>query len=180
MDLYRAVERFAKEVKRTKPDTREFEWSDIEADIQERGEDKDEDFKLHGPWKKFVRNQDGLKVYAVDGKWIRDNLSVIFGHGGHMYVHEFIPEDEIWIVTHHWDENPHSKCSCVKGNKPVSQEYFDSCTVHEIEERKRMKEEEPYWKAHNESLDEERDLGLLKNPDKDTGTTPIPKDWPGF
>jgi len=175
MDLQRAVEIFVRAVK----DPRKFEWSELEADIQERGDDKDEKFTPKGPWKKFVRKQDGFKIYAVDGKWVRDNLSVIFGHGGHGYVHEFIPVDEIWCATHHYHENEWSHCGCNKGNEPVSKEYFDSCVVHEIEEFNRMKgQKEPYWEAHNEALEKEKELGLLKNPNGDSGRSKIPKSWP--
>jgi len=178
MDLYKAIEIFAAATKKLK-DPRKCEWSELEADIQERGNDKDETLKLDGPWKKFVREQDGFKVYAVDGKWIRDNLSVIFGHGGHGYVHEFIPTDEIWCATHHYNENKNSHCGCNKGNQPVSREYFDSCVAHEIEECKRMKnKKEPYWPAHNEALEKERELGLLEDPEGDSGKEKIPKSWP--
>ena len=177
LDIYTAAEMFAQAAKIPKDD-RDFEWSELEADIQDRGKNKDDDFHPKGEWKKFVRNQDGFKVYAVDGKWVRDNLSVIFGHGGHGYVHEFIPLDEIWCGTHHWDENEWSKCDCDKGNEPVSKEYFDSCVAHEIAEFEEMKNDgEPYWPSHQKALDVEEELGLLKDPEGDSGDTELPKSW---
>jgi hypothetical protein len=143
-------------------DHRDKLWAKLEADIQARGRKKDSKFRLSGPWKRFVRNQDGFKVYAVDGKWVRNNLSVIFGHGGHGLVHEFIPMDEIWIGTHHYHENPWSECDCGKGkNAKVSKAYFDSCTAHEIAEHLEMKKGKPYWVAHQLAIEEERKLGLL-------------------
>jgi hypothetical protein len=161
-------------------DERELEMSELEADIQSRADDKEEGFALNGDWKKFIRKQDGFEIFAVDGKWVRDNLSVIFGHGGHGYVHEFIPLNEIWVATHHYDDNKWNKCECDKGNKPVSQEYFDSCVAHEIAERKMMEKDKPYWAAHQKALGVEEELGLLSDPDGDSGKSEIPSSWPGF
>jgi hypothetical protein len=172
MDLCTAIEIFARVV-----DNREFEWSDLEADVQSRGDEKS-DLRLSGDWKKFVRKQKGFKIFAVDGTWVRNNLSVIFGHGGHGYVHEFIPLDEIWVATHHYNENEHSKCGCDKGNQPVSREYFDSCVAHEIEEFDLMKDDgKPYWPAHQKALETEEELGLLKTPNGDSGKSKIPSSW---
>ncbi len=154
-------------MKQTPKDKRDKLWAEIELDIQKRGWSKDKKLKLSGKWKKFVRKQDGFKVYAVDGTWIRNNLSVIFGHGGHGLVHEFIPLDEIWISTHHYSETKWNKCNCnnIKKNQKVSKEYFDSTTVHEITEFKEMKKGKPYWTAHNIALEKEKKLGLLPDPD---------------
>lgn len=142
-------------------------WAELEADIQDRGNKKDNKFILNGKWKKFVRIQDGFKIFAVDGAWIRNNLSVIFGHGGHGYVHEFIPLDEIWIGTHHFHENKWNQCGCsnVKKNQKFSKNYFASCAIHEISEFKEMKKGKPYWIAHQIALDKERGAGLLPDPD---------------
>jgi hypothetical protein len=88
-------------------DTRILHWIDLESDIASRAKKKDRRFVLSGKWKKFVRKEKRLKIYAVDGEWVRNNLSIIFGHGGHGYVHEFIPLDEIWVATHHFP-----RCGC--------------------------------------------------------------------
>lgn len=116
---------------------------------------------------KFVRKQDGIKIYAVDSTWIRNNLSVIFGHGGHGFVHEFIPLVEIWITTHHFHENKWNNCGCknVKKNQKISKKYFDSCAIHEITEFYKMKKGKPFWTAHQTALDKEREIGLLPDPD---------------
>ncbi len=150
-------------MKSSSKDPRDKLWSTLEADIQSRGSRKDRYFQLSGPWKRFVRNQDGLKVYTVDGTWIRNNLSVIFGHGGHGLVHEFIPLDEVWIGTHHYDENTWCVCACKIGakNRKVSKAFFESCTVHEIAEYFEMKKGKPYWAAHRFALQKERELGFL-------------------
>jgi hypothetical protein len=98
---------------------------------------------------------------------------VIFNHGGHGFVHEFIPADEIWIATNHHDEGKNSSCGCGKGNSKVSKEYFDSCVEHEIEEFKHMKKGKPYKPAHQKALDAEKNLGLLKSMVGDSGSTPL-------
>jgi len=89
-------------------------WAEIELDIQKRGNRKDKKFILSGKWKKFVKMQNGFKLFSVDGKWIRDNLSISFNHGGHGLVHEFIPLDEIWVDEYHHN------CDCRKENKFLS------------------------------------------------------------
>lgn len=152
--------------KKTPLDKRDKLWSKIEADIASRIKDKDKKFILKGRWKKFVRKQVNFKIYAVDGLWVRNNLSIIFGHGGHAYVHEFIPLDEIWIATHHYHDNKWSHCGCnnVKKNQAVSKNYFDSTVIHEITEFKEMQKGSTFWKAHNIALDKERELGLLPDP----------------
>lgn len=147
--------------KKYKKDTRSKFWAKLELEIQKRGNKKDKTFVLSGKWKGFVRKQDGFKVYAVDVDWVKNNLSVIFNHGGHGYVHEFIPKNEIWISTNHFDG-----CDCknvVKGQR-VSKNYFDSCVIHEITEFKEMKKGKSYWEAHQIALQKEIDIGLLKDP----------------
>lgn len=156
-------------MKKIPKDNRGKFWAEIEADIQTRGDKKDKKFAFEGKWKKFIRTQDGFKIFAVESTWVRNNLSVIFGHGGHGYVHEFIPPDEIWITTHHFHENKWSECGCknIKANQLVSKEYFDSCVIHEIMEFKEMTKGKPYWTAHNIALDKEREAGLLPDPNTD-------------
>ena len=133
-----------------------------ERQKRERAVRKDAAFVLSGPWKRFVREQDGFSVFAVDGEWVRNNLEVIFGAGGHGYVHEFIPLGEIWVSTHHYDG-----CGCdnLKSiDQPVSQQYFDSTVIHEITEFGEMKGGKTFWEAHQIALDKEREVGILKDP----------------
>ena len=148
-----------------KKDNRDKLWRELELKIQKRARKKDKKFILSGKWKKFIRIQDGLKIYAVDGEWVRNNISVIFGHGGHGYVHEFIPNDEIWIGTRHFEG-----CDCenlVKKEQKVSQKYFDSTVIHEITEFKEMKKGRSYWKAHQIALRKEIEIGILKDPHRE-------------
>jgi hypothetical protein len=150
-------------------DKRTLSWNALEKEVQHHGLMKDAAFRLEGPWKTFVREQDGLRVFAVDGTWIRNNLSVIFGHGGHGFAHEFIPFDEIWIGTHHYGGSLFNSCSCDISypNQPVSQAYFDSTALHEIVERKEMERDIEYWPAHQTALEAERVAGYLPDPYSD-------------
>jgi len=95
-----------------KEDRRIIAEAEMEEKIQSLALKKDSKFKLEGPWKKFRGKRSGQKVYAVDFAWVYSNLSVLFHHGGHGYVHEFIPLDEIWVSYNH-----HSSCKCKKIRK---------------------------------------------------------------
>ncbi len=153
-------------MKKCPKDVRKLTWHGIEQEIQRKSTKKDKTFILKGPWKKFTRKQGAFSVYAVDGNWVRCNLSVIFGHGGHEFVHEFIPHNEIWIATHHYSGSDFNSCGCdnlKKQNQPVSQSYFDSTTIHEITECVEMKKGKSYWESHHIALDKEREVGLLGN-----------------
>ncbi len=146
---------------RFKKDIRDKLWEQLERDIQKRGNKKDKKFILNGKWKKFIRKQNRFKIYAVDHEWVSNNLSVIFGHGGHGYVHEFIPHNEIWIATRHFDG---CDCKNTKNGRKVSQSYFNSTIIHEITEFKLMKKGMIYWRAHQIALQKEIEIGFLKDP----------------
>lgn len=152
--------------KKFKKDTRDKLWAKLESEIQSRADKKDKNFVLSGKWKKFVRRQENFKIYVVDGKWVRNNLSVIFAHGGHGYVFEFIPKNEIWVSTHHPNETRWSRCKCklLKKGQRLSKNFFDSTVIHEITEFKEMKKGKIYYQAHQIALQKEKEMGLLKNP----------------
>lgn len=130
----------------------------LEKDIQYRALFKDKKFRLEGSWKVFIRYQKGFKIYAVVGEWVRSNLSVIFGHGGHGYVHEFIPLNEVWVdVEHH--RNSHYDCGCSKryrGGK-VSEHFFNEVVRHEIVEAIEMAKGKRFWLAHQIALKKEKE-----------------------
>lgn len=144
---------------------RDRTWPLLEKEIQVRARKKDKKFILTGKWKKFIRNQQGYKVYSVDGKWIRINLSVIFGHGGHGFVHEFIPLNEIWVATHHVNEGRSmiSQCVCKlkKRGQRLSKNYFDSCVIHEITECEAMKKGKTFFESHQIAIKKEEEIGLI-------------------
>jgi hypothetical protein len=146
------------------PDNRDPYWHDIEAIIQAQAPEKDPQFILDGSWKQFVRKQDELHIYRVSGHWMRRNLLASWNHGGHGYVCEFIPLNEIWISNTH-----PLKCACsgVNENREISARYFESCTLHEISERELMsKDGLNYWEAHHIAMQKEVEAGFL--PDGNT------------
>lgn len=143
-------------------------WADLEREIARVGAKKDKRFFLRGTWKTFVRKSGGFKVYAVDGTWIRRNLCVYFGHGGHGLVHEFIPLNEIWVSTHHYADGVTeiTRCICKRRSprQKASQACFDSTVLHEIEEHRLMRRGMAYWPAHKKAEEKERAAGLLADP----------------
>ncbi len=149
------------------PELRVVYMMHMEEEIQRRAKKKDTGFILSGRWKKFVRKQNGFSIYAVNGEWIRNNLSIFFGHGGHGLVHEFIPLDEIWMSTRHY-----KGCGCnnkkTDGQK-ISQEFFDSSVVHEITEFRAMERGKSFLEAHERALYKEMKLGLLPDPYTEVG-----------
>ena len=149
-------------------DKRDKTWSILEKEIQLGAKNKDGSFALAGKWKKFAGAEKGYKIFSVDNRWIKNNLCVYFGHGGHGMVHEFIPLDEIWISSHHYKEgrNYVSDCPCKirkKGLK-VSRNFFRSTVLHEITECEEMKKGRNYWKSHHKALEKEKESGLLPHP----------------
>jgi hypothetical protein len=142
-------------------DNRERLWSNLERDTQRRAFHKDKRFVLSGNWKKFIKKQYGYKVYRVNGEWVRNNLSIIFGHGGHGFAHEFIPVNEIWISDKHW-----KNCGCnnVRKDFKMSKKYFDSTALHEIIEAKEMKKGKIFWRAHQLAVKAEIGAGILEDP----------------
>jgi hypothetical protein len=52
---------------------------------------------LDGVYIKPILSNDNIEVWRVDGKKIRQSLSVDFTLGGHDKVYHFIPKNEIWI-----------------------------------------------------------------------------------
>jgi hypothetical protein len=152
-------------------DRRNEMWRRMEKEIYSGARRKDKLFILSGKWKKFVRKQSGYKIYRVDGSWVRHNLLFYFGHGGHGFVHEFIPTGEIWVSSHHPYEGKGSMANCVcklhkKGQK-MSDNYFNSTTLHELTECNQMKNGKTYWAAHNIALKVEHKAGLVKDPYSD-------------
>jgi len=149
-------------------DNRPKLWAQLEKKIQSNAKYKDKFFILAGKWKRFIRYENGYKIFSVDAEWIRKNLCIYFGHGGHGSVHEFIPLNEIWIASHHYNKGEDSlfNCHCKtrkKGQK-VSKKYFNSTVIHEITECKKMEKGKSYWESHQIALKKEKQAGLLINP----------------
>lgn len=76
---------------------RETKIADVEKAIASRWHRKDPEFYIGGLKRQSAGYFAGFSVLRVNSEWIRDNLDVTFGSGGHGLVHTFIPLTEIWI-----------------------------------------------------------------------------------
>jgi hypothetical protein len=81
-------------------------------------------------WKKL---ENGVGVWIVNGRLVRSAFDIDFTAGGHDYVYEFVPEDEVWI------------------DDDIEEQERGYVLLHELHERNRMAAGSPYSKAHEES-----------------------------
>jgi hypothetical protein len=81
-------------------------------------------------WKKL---ENGVSVWIVNGRLVRSAFDIDFTEGGHDYVYEFVPENEIWI------------------DDDIEEKERGYVLLHELHERNRMAGGWPYNKAHAES-----------------------------
>ncbi len=81
-------------------------------------------------WKRL---ENGVNVWVVNGRLVRSVFDIDFTAGGHDYVYEFVPANEVWIDDDiEEDERPY-------------------VLLHELHERNRMAEGLPYSEAHIQS-----------------------------
>jgi hypothetical protein len=81
-------------------------------------------------WKKL---ESGVSVWIVNGRLVRSLFDIDFTEGGHDYVYEFVPENEVWI------------------DDAIIQPERGYVLLHELHERNRMAKGWPYSRAHAES-----------------------------
>jgi hypothetical protein len=81
-------------------------------------------------WKKL---ENGLSVWIVNGRLVRSVFDIDFTEGGHEYVYEFVPENEVWI------------------DDAIEEKERGYVSLHELHERNRMASGWSYNKAHAES-----------------------------
>lgn len=81
-------------------------------------------------WKKL---ENGVSVWIVNGRLVRSAFDIDFTEGGHDYVYEFVPENEVWIDDAIFE---------------LERSYI---LLHELHERNLMTRGLPYNKAHAES-----------------------------
>jgi hypothetical protein len=81
-------------------------------------------------WKKL---ESGLSVWIVNGRLVRSVFDIDFTEGGHDYVYEFVPLNEVWI------------------DDAIEENERGYILLHELHERNRMSRGWPYSKAHDES-----------------------------
>jgi hypothetical protein len=81
-------------------------------------------------WKKLAN---GISVWIVNGRLVRSVFDIDFTEGGHDYVYEFVPKNEIWIDDAIFE---------------IERGYV---LLHELHERNHMAKGWSYSKAHTES-----------------------------
>ena len=69
-------------------------------------------------------------VWIVDGRVVRNTLDIDFTEGGHEYVYDYVPKNEVWI------------------DNDLKLHEIDYVLLHELYERNLMKEGMSYNKAH--------------------------------
>jgi hypothetical protein len=88
-------------------------------------------------WKRL---SNGLQVWLVHGRVVRDKYDDDFTEGGHGLVYKYIPKNEVWV-----DDDIH------KDDKPF-------VLYHELYERNLMEKGEQYNRAHKEASKKEQFL----------------------
>ena len=83
--------------------------------------------------KLWKRLENGVSVWVVNGSLVRTVFDIDFTEGGHDYVYEFVPENEVWI------------------DDAIMEPERGYVLLHELHERNRMSKGWPYSKAHTES-----------------------------
>ena len=81
-------------------------------------------------WQKLKK---GLSIWIVNGRLVRSVFDIDFTEGGHDYVYEFVPDNEVWI------------------DDAIEEPERGYILLHELHERNRMAEGWAYDKAHAES-----------------------------
>jgi hypothetical protein len=81
-------------------------------------------------WKMLER---GISVWIVNGRMVRSVFDIDYTAGGHDYVYEFVPQNEVWI------------------DDAIEEPERGYVLLHELHERNRMAAGLPYSKAHEES-----------------------------
>jgi hypothetical protein len=81
-------------------------------------------------WKKL---ENGISVWIVNGRLVRSVFDIDFTEGGHDYVYEFVPENEVWI------------------DDAIVESERGYILLHELHERNRMAKGWPYSQAHASS-----------------------------
>ncbi|PJE81869.1 hypothetical protein COU58_00070 [Candidatus Pacearchaeota archaeon CG10_big_fil_rev_8_21_14_0_10_32_42] len=122
------------------------------------------------PYVKKVGNVGKLKVYVVDGKYIRDNLNEEFTNCGEHYSYHFIPKDELWLDREHGEKDEKyyvdyllTEYSLMSKGISYDKAWKQGNIVQKLERQKeksykkllRLKEKQNYWvleKIHKKLL----------------------------
>src|SRR3989338_613046 len=94
--------------------------------------DKKGNVQLKHLHKKNMGNtNNSVYVWVIDGRLVRSGLFIDFVHGGHGYVYEFVPIEEVWL------------------DDDLVYEELPFVLIHELHERNLMKDKNwNYAKAH--------------------------------
>ena len=94
------------------------------------------------PYIKKFKNIGGIKVYFVDGRYIRENINKEFTNFGQFHRFSFIPQDEIWIDK---ERNPGEEEFFIDSMLSIRKSVEDGKTYEEavkkadrVEKRERM------------------------------------------
>lgn len=99
--------------------------------LTHRGHRLPDGLEVHERLWKTLEN--GVSVWIVDGRLVRSVFDVDFTAGGHDFVYEFVPQNEVWIDD-----------AIVETERPY-------VLLHELHERNRMAAGLHYSEAHAES-----------------------------
>jgi hypothetical protein len=103
------------------------------GDVQKviKGDDLPDAKKVHVRlWKAL---ESGVSVWIVDGRLVRSVFDIDFTEGGHDYVYEFVPENEVWI------------------DNDLDEPERPYVLLHELHERNLMAKGWTYSKAHEDA-----------------------------
>jgi len=90
--------------------------------------------------KKFLREQDGMKIFLVSGEFVRNHLEIDFTLGSHWVFDDspYIPDGEVWI------------------EETLAAFDREAIVFHEVFEAKLMRDGVPYEEAHAKATEAER------------------------
>jgi hypothetical protein len=118
-------------VEADKAERKERRQSDDIRKLTRRGQALPDGSDVHERlWKKL---ENDISVWIVSGRLVRSVFYIDFTAGGHDYVYEFVPENEVWI------------------DDDIVEEERGHVLVHELHERNLMAKGWPYSKAHVDS-----------------------------
>jgi len=92
---------------------------------------------------KLIEKRGGLKIYLVSGKLVREHFDFNFVFGGHGYVYDYVPKDEVWL----------DDAMLTKERKYV--------LIHELYELNLMKKGKNYDNAHDYACAPEKEARRL-------------------
>jgi hypothetical protein len=119
--------------------------------------------------KELITEEDGFKIYSVDGEAVRKD-HIEFTMGGHGYVYDYIPRDEIWI-DENLNDKPYDRYATIKHElfevKKMRDKGLDYEAAHELangmEEKVRNSDIEKSAETKIYTLPELWDIYSFKN-----------------